>query len=245
MKEEKFPHTRKPLHCWGQGLGRGEASEPRRRVQQEGCRVQSRDTPAQRIGTDQHSPAQEDCLLTHQDGWGLGAEAWALEVRSQREDWGWLRKHSLKGASAPQLTERESRKKSGPAREPRPLLWGAQGEGNSSSMCPQKAEHCLSEFQRHVQAVAISSDHRDGHELLSCHCCHQESCVQVQVTIHISPSRSLCSPPLPGSYDPGTTSLGEHMMCLRLLQCHTGHCHHRFMPHSNYDYHTIPSPWPE
>ena len=32
------------------------------------------------------------------------------EVRSQGEDWGWLHEHSLKGASAPQLAGRESRK---------------------------------------------------------------------------------------------------------------------------------------
>ena len=32
---------------------------------------------------------------------GLGAEAQASEVRSQGEDWGWLREHSLKGASEP------------------------------------------------------------------------------------------------------------------------------------------------
>ena len=46
--------------------------------------------------------------------WGLGAEASALEVRSQGEDWGWLREHSLKGASVPQLTKKESGKNSGP-----------------------------------------------------------------------------------------------------------------------------------
>ena len=51
----------------------------------------------QRIGAEQHSPAQEACLLTCQDGWGLGAEARALEVGSQGEDWGWRREHSLKG----------------------------------------------------------------------------------------------------------------------------------------------------
>ena len=44
---------------------------------------------------------------------GVGAEAWALEVESQGEDWGWLREHSRKGASEPQLAGRESRKKSG------------------------------------------------------------------------------------------------------------------------------------
>ena len=57
MKEEKFPHTRKPLHWWRQGGGWGEALEPERRAQQQGCRGQSREIPTQRIGADQHSPA--------------------------------------------------------------------------------------------------------------------------------------------------------------------------------------------
>ena len=39
------------------GVGGGEASEPWRRVQQQGCRGQSREIPAQRIGADRHSPA--------------------------------------------------------------------------------------------------------------------------------------------------------------------------------------------
>ena len=37
---------------------------------------------------------------------GLRAEAWALEVRSQEEEWGWLSEHSLKGTSTPQLARR-------------------------------------------------------------------------------------------------------------------------------------------
>ena len=114
MKEKKFPHTRKPLHWWKGGVGGEEALEPRRRVQQQGCGGQSGEIPTQRVGADQHSPAQEACLLTRRGGRGLGAEAWASEVRSQGEDWGWLCEHSLKGASAPQLARRESRKKSGP-----------------------------------------------------------------------------------------------------------------------------------
>ena len=97
------------------GGGRGEASEPQRRAQQQRCRGQSREIPAQRIGANQHSPAQEACLLTHHGGWGLGAEAQASEGRSQGEDWGWLREHSLKGASEPQLAGRESGKKCGAA----------------------------------------------------------------------------------------------------------------------------------
>ena len=115
MKEETFPHTRKPLHWRRLRGGRGEASEPRRRAQQQGCRGQSEEIPAQRISADQHSPAREACLLTRQGGWGLGAEARASEVRSQGEDWGWLHEHSLKGTSAPPLAGRESGKKFGTA----------------------------------------------------------------------------------------------------------------------------------
>ena len=39
VKEEKFPHSRKPLHWWRWGLARqaGEASEPRRKAQQQRC----------------------------------------------------------------------------------------------------------------------------------------------------------------------------------------------------------------
>ena len=40
-------------------------------------------------------------------------------VGSQGEHWGWLCEHSLKGASAPQLAERESGEKSGGAEEAR------------------------------------------------------------------------------------------------------------------------------
>ena len=88
MKEEKLPHTRKPLHWWKWGVGRGEASEPWRRAQQQGCRGQSREISAQRIAADQHSPAREACLLTHRGRRGLRAETRASEVRSQGEDWG-------------------------------------------------------------------------------------------------------------------------------------------------------------
>ena len=107
---------------------RGEALEPRRRTQQQGCGGQRGEIPTQRIGANQHSPAREACLLTCQGGWGLGAEAWASEGRSQGEDWGWLREHSLKGASAPQLAGRESRKNSGAAKEARDHCFGVSEE---------------------------------------------------------------------------------------------------------------------
>ena len=97
------------------------ASEPWRGAQQQGCRRQRGEIPAQRISADQHSPAPEACPLTGWDRWGLGAEARASEVASQGEDWGWLREHSLKGATAPRLAE--SRKKSGAAEETRDFFF--------------------------------------------------------------------------------------------------------------------------
>ena len=119
MKEERFPHTRSPFVGRNGGWQRGEAPEPRRRAQPQWCKEQSGEIPAQRIGADQHSPTQEACLLTRWGRRGLGAETRASEVGSQGEDWGWLREHSLKGASVPQLAGRESRKMSGAAKETR------------------------------------------------------------------------------------------------------------------------------
>ena len=118
MKEERFPHTRKPIRGRRlRGAERG-ASEPRRRAQPQGCGGQSGEIPAQRIGANQHSPAREACLLPRRGGRGLGAEARA-SVGSQGEDWGWRREHSLKGVSAPQLAGRESGKKSAAAEQAR------------------------------------------------------------------------------------------------------------------------------
>ena len=93
-----------------------------------GCRGQSREIPAQGISANQHSPALEACLLTRWGRWGLGAEARTSEFRSQGEDWGWLREHSLKGASAQQLAGRESEKKSGAAEEARDHCFGVREE---------------------------------------------------------------------------------------------------------------------
>ena len=110
VKEESL-HTLGSPFTGGVGeWRRGEASEPWRRAQPQGCGGQSGEIPAQRIGADQHSPAREACRLTRQGGRGLGAEARASDVGSQGEDCGWLREHSLKGASAPQLAGTESRK---------------------------------------------------------------------------------------------------------------------------------------
>ena len=161
MKEERFPRTRKALHGRRLRVAEGEASEPWRTAQPQGCGGQSGEIPAQRLGADQHSPAREACLLTRQGGRGLGAEARA-SVGSQGEDWGWWHEHSLKGASAPQLAGRESGKRSGAAEEARdfflPLCFLVREERGFRAP-PNK-------LQRWARAAAISADPRDGHETL-------------------------------------------------------------------------------
>ena len=113
MKEEKFPHTRSPF-TGGDGGWQGGSF---------GATEESAATGVRRAKRrDSHTEVQCQPALTrlrglcaHPPGWvGLGAEALRLEVRSQGEDWGWLREHSLKGASAPQLTRRDSGTKCGP-----------------------------------------------------------------------------------------------------------------------------------
>ena len=61
-KEERFPHTRSPFTGRDCGWRRGEASEPRRRAQPQGCGGQSGEIPAQRIGaTSTHQPERLVC----------------------------------------------------------------------------------------------------------------------------------------------------------------------------------------
>ena len=124
----------------------GEASEPRRRAQQKGCRGQSGEIPAESISADQHSPAREVCLLTRWDREVLGAEVLAL-VGSQGDDWGWLREHSLKGASVPQPAGRESREKSGTAEETRdfflPLCFPVRKERGLRAPLKGAPEMCV------------------------------------------------------------------------------------------------------
>ena len=97
MKEERFPHTRKPLHrrrlrvAEGGSFGATEESAGTgvRRAKQRDSRTEERCRPALTSlrGLSAHPPGRA----------GLGAEARASEVRSQGEDWGWVREHSLKG----------------------------------------------------------------------------------------------------------------------------------------------------
>ena len=81
MKEDKFPYSRKPLHWWTWGVGRGEPSEPQRRAQQQGCRGQSREIPAQRsVPTSTHQPERLVCSPARVGG------GWELRLGLQRSD---------------------------------------------------------------------------------------------------------------------------------------------------------------
>ena len=122
------------------------------------------------------------------------------------------------------------------------IVSGCARIGDSFTVCPQKAEHRLSELQRWARAAANSSDPRDGHEMLTLWPLPSRIlCASAGHYPH--PLGSLCILPLPGSHDPGTTSPGECTARLRLLERHAGFCHHRLAPLSNYDYCTPPSPW--
>ena len=147
--------------------------EPRRRTQPKGCGGQSREIPAQRIGAEQHSPAREACLLTHQGGRGLGTEAQS-SVGLQGEDCCWRHEHSLKGL------ERHSQ----PGGSPGKSLQLPKRQETFSCLFVSRftrrgdSERRLNELQRRVRAAAISADHRDGHEILR---------------LLLPPPRSLCA----------------------------------------------------
>ena len=114
MKEERFPHARKPLRgrrlrvAEGGSFGDTEESAATgvQRAKQRDSRTEDRCRPVLTSPRGLSAPPPGRA--------GLGAEAWA-SVGSQGEDWGWRRERSLTGASAPQLAGRESGKMSGTA----------------------------------------------------------------------------------------------------------------------------------
>ena len=174
MKEERFPHTRKPLR--GQRLRVAEGGSF-------GATEESAATGVRRAKwRDSHTEARRRPALTSPRGLsahlpgraGLGAEARASGVGSQGEDRGWLCEHSLKGASAPQLAGRESGKKSGPAEEARdfflPLCFLVREERGFRAPLKGAPEMGASHGYQHGP--------RDGHETLR---------------LLLQPPRSLCA----------------------------------------------------
>ena len=78
MKEERFPHTRKPLPGRRLWVVEGGASEPRRRVQQQGGGGRSREIPDG--GSEPISTHQPERLVGSPAGAG---EAWELRLGFQ------------------------------------------------------------------------------------------------------------------------------------------------------------------
>ena len=118
MKDERFPHTRKPLRGRRLRVAEGGSFGATEESAATGVqRAKRRDSRTEdRCRTALSSPRG---LSAHPPGRpGLGAEARA-SVGSQGEDSGWRREHSLKGASAPQLAGKESGKRSGAAEQAR------------------------------------------------------------------------------------------------------------------------------
>ena len=96
MKEERFPHTRKPFCGWRLRVAEGGSFGAMEEVQQQGCGGQSGEIPAQRmVPTNTHQPERLVCSPAGVGG-GLGAEARA-SVGSQGENSGWQREHTPKG----------------------------------------------------------------------------------------------------------------------------------------------------
>ena len=160
MKEERFPRTRSPFAGGDCGWRRGEASEPRRRAQPQGCGGQSGEIPARRLGAEQRSPARETCLLTRRGGRG-----WELRLgfgRGAGRGLGLAARTQPEGVSAPQLAGRETGKS---------LQLPKRQETFSCLFVSRRArrgdsERRLKELQRWARAAAISADPRDGRETL-------------------------------------------------------------------------------
>ena len=127
MKEEKFPHTGKPLRGrrWrvaGRKLWSHTGEHSNRGAEGKAERFLHRGS----VPMSTHRPERLVCSPAGAGGgWELKL---GLRKSDPRERMGWLREHSLKGASAPQLARRESGKNSGPAQEARHYCSGVHEE---------------------------------------------------------------------------------------------------------------------
>lgn len=106
------------------------------------------------------------CLHTCWGRWGLGAEAQALEVRPQREDWNWLPWRQSGGASTTQL--KESRKIPGLARETRDHCCGVLEKSRPAwdylTQCAHRRQGTDSKGPEVGQAADAVSNPRSGHD---------------------------------------------------------------------------------
>ena len=109
VKKEMFLHTQKPPHGWGDSFGTSEGSTA---TGVKKAKQLSTEGSANQNFTDWKANLHSCCG----ERW-LGAEAQALGVRPQGEDWGWLPWRYSEGASMEQM--RGARKKPGPPNQKR------------------------------------------------------------------------------------------------------------------------------
>ena len=136
VREEMFPHTRKPLHgrglWWEEGGSFGATEESAatgvRRAKRRDSRTEGQGGPALTSARGLSAPPPGRA--------GLGAEARA-SVGSQGEDWGWRCEHSLKGLVRHSCQEGVREKVCSCGRGKRlflaSLFPGARGEGIQSA----------------------------------------------------------------------------------------------------------------
>ena len=81
MKEEKFPHTRKPLHWWRQGVGGGKLRSHGGECSNRGAEGKAEIFPHRGlVPTSTHQPERLVCSPA-----GLGG-GWELRLRLRRSD---------------------------------------------------------------------------------------------------------------------------------------------------------------
>ena len=108
-----------------------------------------------------------------------------MEVRSQGEASGWLREHSLKGASAPGLAGRESGKRSGTAEEARDFFF---------PLCfLVHEERGLRALLKGAPEIGASRSYQRGPQRQAC----DAKTAAAATKKHVCEHRSLSTPPLP------------------------------------------------
>ena len=81
MKEEKFPHTRKPLYWWRRGLAGGKLQSHRGEHSNEGAEGKAQRFPHRgSLPTSTHQPERLVCSPTRASG------GWKLRLQLQRSD---------------------------------------------------------------------------------------------------------------------------------------------------------------
>ena len=113
MKEERFPHTRKPLHWQRRGMGGGKLRSHGGERSNRGEEGKAERFPHRgSVPTSTHQPERLVCSPAGAGGcWELRLRLWRSDPRER----GGRHEHSLKRDSVPQLARRQSGKKSGTA----------------------------------------------------------------------------------------------------------------------------------